>query len=287
MRRGSAAVFAAAAMIGIISALPNIPSTVANSVVPTPDHVVVVMMENHSFAQIIDAEKAPFIEGLAGRGATFTNAFALTHPSQPNYFALFSGSTQSVTDDGFHMFDGPTLAGQLHAANKTFFGYIEAGSPRKHNPWESFADSQRVQRDLSTFPLDFTALPTVSFVVPNQLNDMHDGTIEEGDAWLRQHLGPYVEWCKEHNSLLIVTFDEDDLTGDNRILTIIFGDHVKPGRYGERINHYTVLRTIQAMYGLAPLAHSADQQPIDDIWRYETVPPTADRLPLPRGLLIQ
>lgn len=62
---------------------------------------------------------------------------------------------------------------------------------------------------------------------------------------------------------------------------------LNPGRYGERINHYTVLGTIQAMYGLAPLAHSADQQPINDIWHYETVPPTADRLPLPGGLLIK
>ncbi len=249
--------------------------------------LVVAVVLIFAIGQIIDAEKAPFIVGLAGRGAIFANAFALTHPSQPNYLALFSGSTQDVTDNGFHMFHGPTLAGQLHAANKTFIGYIETGSPRKHNPWESFADSQRVQRDLSAFPLDFTRLPTVSFVIPSQLNDMHDGTIEEGDAWLRQHLGAYVEWCREHNSLLIVTFDEDDFTGDNRVLTIIFGDHVNPGRYGERIDHYTVLRTIQAMYGLAPLAHSADQQPINDIWRYETVPPTADRWPLPGGLLIK
>ena len=29
----------------------------------------------------------------------FTASYAVTHPSEPNYLALFSGSTQGVTDD--------------------------------------------------------------------------------------------------------------------------------------------------------------------------------------------
>src|SRR5579871_3823332 len=136
----------------------------ADPALPQPDHVVVIVMENHSFAQIMNGRDAPFLKRLAEGGATFTNAFAETHPSEPNYFALFSGSTHDAHSDGRYMFDGPTLAGALTQAKRSFAGYIERGSPRKHNPWESFSDSQSVERDLTSFPTDYATLPTVSFV---------------------------------------------------------------------------------------------------------------------------
>ena len=63
----------------------------ADKSLPQPDHVVVVILENHSFDQIIDPGRAPFIYSLAANSALFVNAFAVAHPSQPNYFALFSG----------------------------------------------------------------------------------------------------------------------------------------------------------------------------------------------------
>jgi acid phosphatase len=247
-------------------------SASADTKLPRPDHVVVIVMENHSFSQIMNGRDAPFLKHLAEGGATFTNAFAETHPSEPNYFALFSGSTHDARSDGRYMFDGPTLAGALIGAEKTFAGYIERGSPRKHNPWESFSDSQSVERDLATFPADYATLPTVSFVIPDLDDDMHDGSIKEGDAWLQQHLGAYAEWCKTHNSLLVVTFDEDDRNNQNRILTIFYGDHVKPGLYDRHINHYTVLRTLLTMFDLPPLAHAADEQPIQEIWSTPALP---------------
>jgi phosphatidylinositol-3-phosphatase len=248
----------------------------AASAVPMPDHVVVVVMENHSFAEIVDGGQAPFIAHLAERGAMFTNAFAVAHPSQPNYFALFSGSTHGVTDDRFHTLRAPTLATALRAAGKSFVGYVEHGSPRKHNPWESFADAQEVERDLGAFPGDFTKLPTVGFVIPNLENDMHDGSIEQGDAWLKRHLGAYAKWCAAHNDLLIVTFDEDNGHENNHILTIFVGGPVKPGRYQERITHYSVLRTIDAMFGLSPIGHDAEEPPITDVWRAASMPNTSD-----------
>ena len=233
---------------------------------PRFDHIVVVVMENHSPSQVIDPNRAPFIYGLATGGALFVNAFAVAHPSQPNYFALFSGSTQGVRDDQDHMFDAPNLAGALHAARKSFVGYVEAGSPRKHNPWESFANAHATERDVNEFPRDFTRLPTVSFVVPDMINDMHDGSVRDGDNWLKVHLGVYAQWAKTHNSLLIVTFDEDDHSAENRIATIIYGARVRPGRYAERISHYNVLSTLLAVYGLPPFAEAATNQPIRTIW---------------------
>ena len=186
--------------------------------IPQADHVVIVVLENHSFDQIVDANRAPFIYKLARRSALFTNSFALSHPSQPNYFALFSGSTHGVKDNENYTFDAPNLAHALEKAGKTFIGYIETGSPRKHNPWESFTNASATERNLSEFPHDFTKLPTVSFVIPNLDNDMHDGSVTEGDEWLATHIGAYAEWAVTHNSLLIVTFDEDDYGDDDSVM---------------------------------------------------------------------
>jgi len=233
---------------------------------PQPDHVVVVILENHSFNQIVDPNRAPFIYSLAVGGALFVNAFAVSHPSQPNYFALFSGSTQGVRDNKDHIFDAPTLASALAAARKNFVGYVETGSPRAHNPWESFTNARATERNLSEFPNDFTRLPTVSFVTPDLDNDMHDGSVRDGDTWLKINLGAYAEWAKTHSSLLIVTFDEDDYGAENRIPTIIYGARVRPGRYAERITHYSVLSTLLAMYALTPFAEAATTPPIHAIW---------------------
>jgi hypothetical protein len=207
------------AVVVAILLAPRILARATTLTSPMTDHIVVAIEENHSFSQIINGDEAPFFQELAKRGALFTRSFALMHPSQPNYLALFSGSTHGVTDDAAHSLDGPTLADALKSRGKTFIGYIEDGSPRKHNPWESFRDAQHIGRPLSDFPSDFSKLPTVSFVIPNEQNDMHDGSVTQGDAWLRQHLGRYAEWCMSHNSLFIVTFDEDDDREKNHIAT--------------------------------------------------------------------
>jgi hypothetical protein len=233
---------------------------------PQPDHVVVVIFENHSFDQIMSSAHAPFIHKLARDGALFTNAYAVAHPSQPNYFALFSGSTRDVHDNGHYAFDTPTLASALATAGKNFIGYVETKSPRKHNPWESFPTAAMTQRNLSAFPSDFARLPTVSFVIPDLDHDMHDGSVQDGDAWLELHLGAYSDWAKTHNSLLIVTFDEDDDHSGNHIVTIFYGAHVRPGSYTKRITHYSVLSTLLAMYDLPSLGETKTAPPIRTIW---------------------
>src|SRR5262249_34105585 len=140
---------------------------------------------------------------------------------------------------------------------------------RKHNPWVNFADVPAASNQpFSSFPSDFGQLPTVAFVVPNQSNDMHSGSLAAGDTWLQQHLDAYVRWAPAHNSLLIVTWDEDDeATEANHILTLFVGAHVKPGQYGETINHYTVLRTIEALYGLPFTRQAASATTVADVWQ--------------------
>lgn len=243
------------------------PARAAPGGVPAYDHVLVVILENHSFNQIFERGDAPYLRRLAKGGAVFTNAYGVRHPSQPNYFALFSGSTQGVGDDNRHDFDAPNLAASIAAAGKSFAGYIEAGSPRKHNPWQSFAGAAATERPLSAFPRRLDRLPSVAFVIPNLMHDMHDGTVEQADTWLEAHLGGYAQWAKGHSSLLIVTFDESDDAADQRILTLLYGAGIRPGQYAQKIDHYAVLRTIEAIEDLRPLGQSAGAPVISGPWR--------------------
>jgi hypothetical protein len=253
--------------VGAALLATNIAAAAADTSAPKYDHILIVMMENHSFDQIFAGGEAPYLRSLAKEGAVFTQSYGVAHPSQPNYFALFSGSTQGVKDDEVHNFDKPNLATELAAAGKLFVGYIEEGSPRKHNPWKSFADANRFEQSLTAFPNDFASLPAVSFVIPNLSNDMHNGPIRRADAWLQEHLGGYATWAKSNNSLLIVTFDEDDDHASNRIFTLFYGDCIKPGQYAEKIDHYSVLRTIEEVEGLVPLGVSAQRAAISSVWR--------------------
>jgi hypothetical protein len=251
----------------------------AAAAVPRPDHIVLVMFENKKYSQINGSSSAPYFNSLAGQGAKFTKSFGVTHPSQPNYIALFSGSTQGVTSDSCPQnYTGKNnLGAQLIAAGLTFKGYSESMPSngytgctsgtyaRKHNGWVDFNNVPAASNlTYASFPTDFTTLPTVSFVSPNLCSDMHDCSIGTGDTWLNSHLSAYATWAKTHNSLLIVTFDEDSGTTTNQIFTAFVGQHVKVGSYTEQINHYNILTTIESAYGLSTLNSAA---PITDVWQ--------------------
>jgi phosphatidylinositol-3-phosphatase len=248
----------------------------------SPAHTVIVVMENHSYSQVIGSGDAPYINSLARQGALFTSSYAVSHPSEPNYLALFSGSTQGITDDSCpHRFTSPNLGSELIAAHLTFAGYSE-GLPatgsgacsagvyaRKHNPWVNFANvPASANQPFSDFPAgNYGRLPTVSFVIPDLCHDMHDCSVATGDAWLRTHLSGYATWAMTHDSLLIVTWDEDNGNAGNHIATIFAGQMVRPGRYGLRISHYRVLRTVEQLYRLRPDALAGKVGAITGIWK--------------------
>jgi hypothetical protein len=96
-------------------------------------------------------------------------------------------------------------------------------------------------------------------------HSMHDCPIGTGDRWMQRHLDGYARWATGHNSWLIVTFDENAGGTVNPIPTIILGDHVRSGRYAQKINHYAVLRTIEDAYGLPALGHAAAASPMSKI----------------------
>jgi hypothetical protein len=259
-------------------------ASIAPAQVWTPAHTVIAIEENHSYSEIIGSAGAPYINTLVGQGALLTNVSAIGHPSQPNYLAFFSGSTQGTTSDTTPTnvpFSTPNLGAELIAAGKTFTGYSETmqsvgytgdssggtnGYQRKHNPWVNWqltASGQpntmptSVNQPYTAFPADYSTLPTLSFVVPNQLDDMHNGTIAQGDTWLSSNMNGYIQWAKTHNSVFIMIFDEDDSSSANHIPVIMVGQSIIPGSTSaQALNHYGILATIQDMYGLPRSANS-------------------------------
>jgi phosphatidylinositol-3-phosphatase len=266
-------------------AVAGVPAAHAGQL-PRPDHVVVVIEENRGYEQIMDKLNInSYIHALAMRGTLFTQSYGVSHPSQPNYLALFSGVTQGITNNACpNSFDSDNLATRLLDKGLTFASFAEslpavgdiscvsAAYHRKHNPasnWQGTRLAPELNKRFADFPQDFSRLPTVSFVIPDQNNDMHDGSFEAADDWLKIHIAPYVDWAMEHNSLLILTWDEDNYQADNRIVTIMVGPMVKEGRSAQRINHYSVLRTLLDFYGLPALGSTHDAPQISGIWRNE------------------
>lgn len=277
---GTVAAAAALIPLATASAAPAASPATAG-VVPTPSHVVVVMEENHSYNDIIGSSSAPYINSLASSGALLTESFGVTHPSEPNYMALFGGSTFGLSSDACPTNEGnvANLGSELLAAGQTFKGYSEGlpstGSTtcssgkyaRKHSPWINFSNVPAADSvAFSQFPTNYSTLPTLSFVIPNLNDDMHDGTVSAGDTWLKNNLSAYATWAKANNSLLIVTWDEDDYTESNQIPTIVVGAGVTTGHYSEQINHYNLLATLEKMYGLSPVGNSSGAATISDIW---------------------
>lgn len=219
--------------------------------------IIVVIFENTAYESIVgNTKEAPFFNKIARRGALMTQSYGMTHPSQPNYMYLFSGDSCGVkSNDCKDIENVPNLYTQLALQDKRFIGYSEdlpfEGSrigrsghyARKHSPWASFANvPDECNLPFEThFPFDdFDALPDVCFITPNLMHDIHDGTIAQGDAWLKDQLGPLFKWVKDNDSLIIITFDEDDGKHDNHIFTCFYGANIVAGEYDYHMNHVDV-----------------------------------------------
>jgi acid phosphatase len=275
---------------------------------PRPDHVVVVVEEDHSYDQILGAStvappadpalwtwippqltQAPYIQQLASLGASFTNAHSVGHKNQTDYQALLSGlPAQANPDKPLTDPNAPNLASELIAANMTFGGYSESlpatgysGGDvglytQVHNPWVELHNIPATDNlPFSQFPKDYAKLPTVSFVVPNNAGNMHGGLISTADDWLNHNLSGYADWALKHNSLLIVTWDESH-TKSNSIPTLFFGPMVESGKIATSITQLNILRTLEDMYGLTPTGNAANVAPITQAFMPSGVTDTSE-----------
>ncbi len=275
----------AAVLIGTASALA--PRTPLPSP-PRPAHLIVVVEENHAFEQVIGSGKAPFLDRLATHGTLLTDYHAITHPSLPNYVALLSGRTGRIRSDCTGCtIPGRTLIDQLEARHISWAAYLQ-GLPRPCSavarsgayteavdPFMHAADIRhhptRCDRVLPfrRFRADLAAgrLPTVVFVMPDLRHEMHSGSVRVADAWLRRLVGELRAgpvWRQD--SRLVVTFDESDrsdvrsccggLGRGGRVATIVAGPRVPAGRDPTPYTHYSLLRSIEAAFGLPFLGHA-------------------------------
>lgn len=248
--------------------------------VPAFAHVWVMVLENASFATLADGSSDPYLHGLIARYGLAANYFAVSHPSQPNYLALFSGSTQGISDDALHNISAPNLTDQLRARGKTWRVYEQdypgscyagtvasgqgegfgvAGSyARKHDPAISFDDIRTNPSrcaDITSLAGFDPAAADFELIVPNSCNDMHSCPLSTADAFLSTIVPHIVSSPSFTNSVLFLTTDEG--TGQNQVATLVVSPLVRPGFTSTtRHDHYSLLRTIEDAWNLGCLGNS-------------------------------
>ena len=245
----------------------------------TADHVFLVVLENHSFGQVIGNPAMPYLNGLATAHSLAADYFANAHPSIPNYFMLTTGNLQTF-DDGFTgTISDDNIVRALTGAGKTWKAYIEsipsvgytgpdAGTYlKRHNPFAYLSDvtgSPAQAANIVPFSqlsadLNAGSLPNFVYILPNSQNDAHscpggsssctdDQELAAADAWLKANIDPVINSPKFGNSVLIITFDESVLTdftnGGGQVATVLVGPHVKTGfRSSTMYQHQSLLRT--------------------------------------------
>lgn len=261
------------------------------SALPALDRVVLVVLENKEFGQVIGSPDAPTFARLARRYALLTGYRAVAHPSLPNYLALVSGSTQGVTSDCTSCsVAAPNLADTLERSGKTWKTYAE-GLPypgftgawsgryaKKHDPLLYFDDVRtrpdRLRRvvPLTQFARDLSTgrLPSLSLVVPDLCHDMHDCSVAAGDEWLGAFLRPLLGSSALRRGVILVVFDEGQGSagGGGHVPALVLGPLVRAGaRSSALVDHYGLLRAIEDGLGLPRLGRSRTARPITGIWR--------------------
>ncbi len=245
---------------------------------------MIVMMENKGFSEVIGQADQPYTNNLANTYGLATQSYAFGHPSLPNYLDIVSGSNQGVTDDGppsSHKFpSAQTLADQLVAARFSVKAYAENLPPDpannsgeyavRHVPWEYFPGARIGVADASSIVGDLNAANAPDFVwyTPNLINDEHDGTAQQGEAFLSK-LIPEVQSTSWYRSggRIIVEWDESDAdnsgvngSGGGHIVTIVVSDSLRtaPKRDSIPVNSAGILRSVEDAFGLAHLGAARD-----------------------------
>jgi hypothetical protein len=280
MNRVLASLFFAATLIcagcgGVSRVTTNPPPPSASA-----DHVFLIVLENHSFGEVIGNPVAPYLNGLATAHSLAADYFANAHPSIPNYFMLTAGNLETFDDSFTGTISDDNIVRALTGAGKTWKAYIEsipsvgylgpdAGTYLKHhNPVAFLSDVAGSPAQaanivpFSQLSTDLTAgsLPNFVYLLPNSQNDAHDcpgggisctddQKLAAADTWLKANIDPVINSPKFGNSVLIITFDESvttDITnGGGQVMTVLVGPHVKTGfRSSTMYQHQSLLHTM-------------------------------------------
>jgi hypothetical protein len=237
--------------------------------------VLVIVEENHSLSEM--ESSMPYLFGLAQQYSYASNYSGLTHPSLPNYLAIAAGSFFGISDDNppsSHPLSGSTVFGQAISKGKTAKTYCESMPSNnyqsdsgnyavKHNPWAYFTSEVSWANQFDISASSFTSdasnnrLPTVSMLVPNLIDDAHDGTLTDADNYLQSVL-PSVLNSSDFTSgalAVVVTADEDDGTQSNKVLTTVLHASLNGSHkvVSTALNHYSLSRLLSQLSGSTPL----------------------------------
>ncbi|MEO8469845.1 MAG: alkaline phosphatase family protein [Chloroflexota bacterium] len=261
--------------------MPTPTATIATGAWPTVRHIYQIVFENTESTKIIgNLSGARYLNSLITAYEVATNYTAVSKPSQPNYLAMFAGSTLGVTDNDNHDLSAANLADQIEASGRDwrvaaqnyplgcFTGASASGGAdgsgtytRKHNPAISFTqisgDPTRCAK-ITDFSHFNPAISNYWMIVPNLCISMHDCSIKTGDDWLKAFLPTILDSSAfKADGLIIITWDEGSTSigGGGKVATIFISPTGKivfssPTAH----NHYSLLRTIQGLWGLPCLA---------------------------------
>jgi hypothetical protein len=272
----------------------------------SPGTVFLIVMENKEYDQVIGSSEAPFINALAQQYTLVSHAYAMTHPSLPNYLALLGGDTFGVTSDCTTCFlQMPNLVDSLEARGRSWKAYMEdlpspcfvgdaAGEyALRHDPFLYFDDIRNTPaRCQHVVPLtelgqdlDAESVPDFAWISPNLVHDMHDGSVETGDTWLAGFVPRLLAssaW--KRGGTLILTWDEGTtdagccgVSGGGHIATIVVQPNGTAGaRLDQPASHYSTLRTIEDLLQVDRVGQSAGDD-VNDLTTDDSAPLTTPR----------
>ena len=274
----------------------NQPAQSARSVIPSFSHIFIIVLENKEYTTIIGNKQARYLNSLTNAYAVADNYYAIAHPSLPNYLALTGGSTFGLSQDCTGCFQAaPNLADQIEASGRSWKAYMESmpapcyigNSPdglytQKHDPFVYYDDIRTNKSRCTSHIVPLTQLftdiaanhlPDYTWISPNMCNDMHSCSIAVGDKWLSQIVPTILHSdAFTHDGVLFITFDEGksgaSCCGDaqgGKIVSFVISPLVRAGwRSNTPETHYSLLRTVEASWGLSPLGNAARSAPMGE-----------------------
>ena len=261
------------------------------------DHVLVVVLENHGFSQVIGSPAMPYLNSLGTQHALAANYFADTHPSIGNYFVLTVGAVESNDDAFAGTVADNNIVRVMTAASRTWKGYIESlpsqgyTGPdtglytKHHNPFAYMSDTLNSAAQAANMvnftqlasDLNAASLPAFSLIVPNNQNNAHDcpgGTatcldtdkLTAADIWLQTNIDPVITNPKFGNSVLIILWDEslatDTANGGGQVAVVMVGPQVKTAfRSSTFFQHRSTLRLVLNLLGIDNIPNAAASAP--------------------------
>jgi phosphatidylinositol-3-phosphatase len=273
--------------------------------VPAADHVILLMLENHSYSQVVGNTNAPYLNSLIKSYGLATNYDANSHYSIPNYFWLTAGAYVTTLDTTQAVFDVDNITRYLLAVGKTWKAYEEsipyAGYTgptvepyeKNHNPFAYFSDVVNSSAKMNMVPFTQLAtdiannqLPNYALITPNSSHDGHNTNLSTVDQWLTTNLAPLLAspyFQPGGNGLLIITFDESldsdcaplatcpalpENGGGGHVATIVVGPNVKQGfRSSTFYQHPSTLKTMLLALGISSAPGAGQNaRPISDFF---------------------